>query len=184
MAMDLFWRHGFEGTSVAMLTEAMGVTAPTLYAAFGSKNALYRKALGHYLFVAREEHGRVLRDAPSARGAVEAYLRYAADHYSEPGSPPGCMVGNAALQCGQDAATARAVVMDLRTSLFRMFVARVEQGRLDGELAPDTDTRALARFYGAVIQGMSAQAASGATAAMLNDVVEMAMRAWPAQDPT
>jgi len=180
LATDLFWRHGFEGTSVAMLTEAMGVTPPTLYAAFGSKEALYRKALEHYLKVARVGHGRVLREAPSARDAVEAYLRYAADHYADPSSPPGCMVANAALQCGQEGATVRDAVADLRTLLFRTFVARVEQGRLRGELPADIDARALARFYGAVLQGMSVQAADGATPAMLGEIVDAAMRAWPA----
>jgi TetR/AcrR family transcriptional regulator, copper-responsive repressor len=178
-AMNLFWRHGFEGTSIAMLTKAMGVNPPTLYAAFGSKAELYRHTLTHYLTVERREHGQLVQDAPTARQAVEAYLRFAARAYADPTGPPGCMVGAAALQCGEDAEEARDTVLGLRAMAYRAILRRIEQGKTAGELPVATDASALAHFYGAVIQGMSAQACDGADETVMNQIVEVALSAWP-----
>jgi AcrR family transcriptional regulator len=179
-AMTLFWRHGYDGASMAMLTKATGVSPPTLYAAFGPKEELYRQALDHYLRQEGRARARLLKDEPSAQRAVAAYLRDAAACYARPEKPRGCMVAAASPQSCVNSQAARDAVAALRVIAFTTFIRKFEEAKAGGELAPDIDTRALARFYAAVLQGMSAQAIDGATAGMLQGIVDFALAAWPA----
>src|ERR1700754_1304145 len=87
-ALEVFWRNGYEGTSIAELTEAMGINPPSLYAAFGSKEELFRKALDRYVGI-REDFSREAFSAPNAREVVEKLLRGTADQLTDPQSPPG-----------------------------------------------------------------------------------------------
>lgn len=181
-AVDMFWRHGYEGTSIADLTAAMGVTPPTLYAAFGSKEDLYREALGRYL--ERSERERGTSGDASAYAMIEHYLRAAADRFTDPGHPRGCMVSTASLYCAAENEAARSAAAALRTLAFEAAVAACERAKSTGELLPATDAVALARFYSAIAQGMSVQAVDGATAAELHAVVDLALAAWPGQRRT
>lgn len=182
-AMLLFWRHGYEGTSIADLTNALGVTPPTLYAAFGSKEQLYREVLERY--VARGELGRLREwgDQISAYEVLEQALRRVAESFSDPRTPPGCMVSSASLYCAAENESAKASASALRTSGITLLVAKLEQARASGELPEHTDPLALARFYGAVIQGMSVQAVDGASTAELQGIVDVALAAWPGKRP-
>jgi TetR/AcrR family transcriptional regulator, copper-responsive repressor len=180
-AVDIFWRHGYEGASIADLTAAMGVTPPTLYAAFGSKEDLYREALARYL--ERAERGRGGADSGSAYELIENYLRAAADRFTDPGHPPGCMVSTASLYCAAENEAARSAAAAMRAVGFDAAVAACERAKSSGELPPATDAVALMRFYGAIVQGMSVQAVDGATAAELHAVVDLAMAAWPGRRP-
>lgn len=178
-AMELFWRHGYEGTSIADLTDAMGFTPPTLYAAFGSKEQLYRDVLERYL--ERGEQGRAgwQTEAGSTRELFEQYLRKVAERFTDPTRPAGCMVQTASLYCATENEGARTIAADMRAIGLAALVAVLERAQAAGELPAATDVRALARFYNAVIQGMSVQAIDGASAEDLNRVVDVALLAWP-----
>jgi len=180
-AVELFWRHGYEGASVAMLTEAMGVAPPTLYAAFGSKPALYREAMARYA-------GRGPRDqaAPpgSAYETVRRFLHAAAEQFTRPDRPKGCMVATGSLRCGLDAKEAVDTAALLRSKAFARFVGELEKAKGEGELAEAADPIALARFYMAVLQGMSVQAIDGGDAEALHAIADAALTAWPARETT
>lgn len=178
-ALDLFWRHGYEGTSTAQLTAAIGIAPPSLYAAFGSKDALYREALALY----GERYGGFLTQpmsgTGSARAAIEQMLLAAARQFSDGQHPLGCMVAAGELQAspGQDALMAE--VAGRRHAAQLAIRARLNRARQDGELPADTDTTTLAAYFAMVIQGLAVQARDGAKAALLKRLVELAMQAWP-----
>ncbi|MEV4459691.1 TetR/AcrR family transcriptional regulator [Microbispora sp. NPDC049633] len=176
-ALEEFWRHGYEATSVAGLTAVMGINPPSLYAAFGDKRRLFGEAVRRY----QETHGafaaRALAGEPAARAAVERLLREAAEVYTDPAHPPGCMVISAGVNTSDPG-----VIEELRAHREAGKAAirrRVERDVEAGLLAPETDAPALATFYAAVIQGMSTQARDGATREDLQVVAALAMRAWP-----
>jgi TetR/AcrR family transcriptional regulator, copper-responsive repressor len=177
-ATELFWRHGYEGTSIAMLTEAMGVTPPTLYAAFGSKAELYRQALSCYGQL-EAAAASVEGDRGSIFSRLERHLRTAAQHFSDPNKPKGCMVAVGSLHCGADNGDiVDAAALERHTRL-AYFIRELEQAKHKGELPANTDADALARFYFAVLQGMSVQAIDGANPTRLHAMAEIALGAWP-----
>jgi TetR/AcrR family transcriptional regulator, copper-responsive repressor len=181
--MIVFWQHGYEGSSIADLTNAMGFTPPTLYAAFGSKEQLYAEALAHYLERGEQDRAQTLSDATTAYTAIEQYLRGAADRFTDPSTPAGCMISTASLYCASENEAARTAAAALRANTFVLLVSKLEWAQVTGELPPACDTQALARFYSAVVQGMSVQAIDGASSEMLNGLVEIAMSAWPGKRP-
>ena len=160
---------------MAMLTEAAGVTAPTLYAAFGSKEDLYREVLTAY----RGDMSAIpLRDGSLFR-TLEVFLRRQAARFADPAGPRGCMVSTGVLRAGGDNRSAVDATAAHRQEDFALFVRLIEQAKEKGEITPTTDADALARFYMAVVQGMSVQAIDGASAERLNALVEVALAAWP-----
>lgn len=173
--MGAFWRHGYEGTSVATLEAATGLKAPSLYAAFGAKEQLYRAALDRY----QDRHGIALAPDGPARDAVAHYLLAAADTFSDPDLPPGCMVSTAALGVSETRRDVAGVPAGLRAAALSAIRDRLEGARRDGELPADADVAALARVFGAVIQGMSVQAIDGATRRELRAMARQAMSLWP-----
>ncbi|MGW6390744.1 TetR/AcrR family transcriptional regulator [Streptomyces sp. NPDC055103] len=174
-----FWEHGYETTSVADLTRAMGISAPSLYAAFGDKKTLFEEVVEAYAGSYGAYGGRAFAVEPTARDAIGRVLREAAEVFTEPGHPRGCLMISAATNCStpevEEALRAR------REASLASFEDRIRQGVEAGELSPGTDARALARFSGAVLQGMSQQARDGATKEDLAAVAEWAMRSWPAE---
>ncbi|HEX2314642.1 MAG TPA: TetR/AcrR family transcriptional regulator [Thermomonospora sp.] len=178
-AVTEFWRHGYEATSVASLTAAMGIRPPSLYAAFGDKRRLFDEAVARY----QRTHGaftaRALAEEPTARRAVERVLREAAVEYSDPAHPPGCMVVSAATNCGPESAEVETSLRDLRERSKQAIVSRIREDVAAGRLPPGTDAEGLGAFYAATIQGMSRQAQDGATAKELLRIAELAMAAWP-----
>ncbi|MFD4376944.1 TetR/AcrR family transcriptional regulator [Streptomyces sp. NPDC058486] len=172
-----FWEHGYETTSVSDLTRAMGISAPSLYAAFGDKRTLFEEVVAAYVVSHGAFGTRAFEEEPTARAGVARMLREAADHYTEPGHPRGCMVISAAINCSTPE-----VEEDLRARRNANLAAIEERIRRDvdtGALPPGTDPRTLARLSGAVLQGMSQQARDGATAEELTAVAETAMLSWP-----
>lgn len=177
-ALQVFWRKGYEGTSLSDLTGAMRINRPSLYAAFGDKEALFRKALGRY----DEGPAAYVREAlnePTARGVVEKLLRRAADSLSNPRNPPGCLNVQGALACGGGAEPVRRELAMRRAASEAAIRQRLRQAQAEGDLPPDANPTDLARYIATVLQGMSVQAAGGATHAQLQRVIKTALRAWP-----
>jgi AcrR family transcriptional regulator len=178
-AARLFWQHGYEGTSIADLTAAMGVSPPSLYAAFGSKEELYRQAIDYTATREGKARNEALQGPMPAYEAIAFYLHDVARDFTDPSKPRGCMVSNAALQHARENEAIARAVADRRTATTALIVARFERAVRDGELPPDTDVAALAHFYAAVVQGMSAQACDGTCCATLQRMADIALSAWP-----
>lgn len=178
-AVRIFWEHGYEGTSVADLTRAMGIGPPSLYAAFGDKRSLFEEVLAAY----GEEYGafigRALDEEPTARRAVDRVLREAAVEYTWPGRPHGCLVISAVVTHSAGATEVAERLRTMREGNVTRIESRIAAGIAAGELPGDTDAGALARYTGAVLQGMSQQSRDGAGREELLRVAELAMAAWP-----
>ncbi|MDV9169574.1 TetR/AcrR family transcriptional regulator [Streptomyces sp. W16] len=176
-AVLAFWEHGYEATSVADLTRVMGIGAPSLYAAFGDKQALFAEVVAEYGTRYGSFTDRALAEEPTARAAVARVLREAAAEYTAPGRPHGCLVIHAATNCTtpevEESLRAR------RNANLAVFERRIEADIAAGELPADLDAAALARHAGAVVQGMSQQARDGASRAELEALAEIAMTIWP-----
>jgi AcrR family transcriptional regulator len=177
-ALLVFWRKGYEGATLADLTAAMGINRPSLYAAFGDKQALFRKALDRYAGE-REAVLRAALDAPTARGAVERLLRLTADALTDPRKPRGCLAVQGALSCGDAAEPIRSQLSACRAAQEAAVRERFKRAQVEGDLAVEADPADLARYISTVVQGMSVQAAGGARRAELRRVAELALRAWP-----
>jgi AcrR family transcriptional regulator len=177
-ALRVFHQKGYEGATLPDLTKAMGVNRPSLYAAFGNKEQLFRKALDRYV----DQAGAFVREAlaePSARAAVEKLLRGVADNLGDPHSPRGCLLVQGALSCGEEAGAIRDELAARRAANEAAIRARLRRAATEGDLPADADADDLARFVATVIQGMAVQAAGGAGRSELRGIAETAMRAWP-----
>jgi AcrR family transcriptional regulator len=178
-AMFLFWRKGFEATSMNDLCDAMGVRSPSLYAAFGSKEALYLEVMERYV----ETHGPPiwagLAEGATARAGIENLLIAASERLPKSRMlPAGCMATLAAVADEWPASIAR-VVRKVRLDMLGRLRTRLENAVADGELPAGTDVDGLSRFYLSVYQGMAVQARDGAAPAELRAVAAAAMAAWP-----
>lgn len=178
-AVRVFWRKGYEGASLSALTKAMGINRPSLYAAFGDKKALFRKALDRYA----EGPACYLREAlsqPTARAVVQRLLHAAAGMQADRHNPRGCLLVQGALACGEAAESVRRELNARRAAGETAIRRRLQRAQHEGDLPADADPAHLARYLTTVMQGMAVQAAGGATRAELCRVVETALRAWPA----
>ena len=177
-ALDLFWRHGYEGTSLAVLTKAMGINVPSLYAAFGNKEALFKKALARY----DEKYGDYFRAAlaePSARLVAEKLIAGAIKQVTQPRCPNGCLLVQGALASNEIGEPVRKMARQLRTAAEAAIRERFERAANEGDLPSGVNPAGLARFVWTINLGIAVQAASGANRAQLNEIVEIAMSSWP-----
>lgn len=177
-ALHLFWRHGYEGTSLSALTEAMGVNVPSLYAAFGNKQSLFKKAVDRYIQNPACYLGRALGE-PTARAVAERLLHGAIAMTMDSKNPDGCLLVHGALVTSPAGEVARDELAKRRTAGEAHVRKRFERAVAEGDLPRDADPIKLARFLMTVVWGMSVQAAGGATRQQLKDIAEMALRAWP-----
>jgi AcrR family transcriptional regulator len=177
-ALRMFWRKGYEGTTLPDLTRAMGINRPSLYAAFGNKEELFRKALDRYSEGPAAHVGQAL-NAPTARAVFERFLEGTVDLLTNPRNPRGCLAVQGALACGQEADSVRRELAARRLAAQDALRLRFEQAVADGDLPRDVDCGNLARYVATVAQGMAVQAAGGATRQELLCVMELALRAWP-----
>jgi AcrR family transcriptional regulator len=180
-AMHVFWEHGYDATSISLLTEAMNIGAPSMYAAFGDKRTLFDEALDGYLRTYGAFTVRALAEEQRARDAIARLLREAAAAYTGPGHPPGCLLISAATNCTPQSANVKARLRDLRAQGDRALEQKIAAAAHAGELPVDTDVHALATFYAATMQGMSARARDGASRAELEAIATLALRAWPSR---
>ena len=177
--MMLFWRQGYEGTSLADLTAAMGIRPASLYAAFGSKEALFKEVLERYRTGVGSGLPRILNNASSAREAIRAMLEGTAAVITRRSQPRGCMIVLSALHGFAESPGMEQELQQCRAQDLHAVVVRLKQALAVGELPPGCSPTALGAFYMAVVQGMSVQARDGASRATLTAIAGEAMRAWP-----
>jgi AcrR family transcriptional regulator len=183
-AMRLFWEKGYDATSMANLTAAMGINSPSLYAAFGSKQALYAETIQHYRKRFQTLGWAGFHAATTAREAVQAWLLDSAALLSGsvPGFPPGCMVTLSAVG-SEGHQELGELVRSLRKSSFNRLLERLTQAVNEGEIPFTTDISALARFIQTVQNGMSILARDGVNRVELESVAQLAMMGWDARVP-
>lgn len=177
-ALRIFWTKGYDGASLSDLTDAMGITKPSLYAAFGNKESLFRKALDLYEREKLAYVGEALA-APTSRQVAERLLRGSLEMQTSDCEPRGCMRVISSLACGPEAVSIRADLMERRQSSQRALCERMQRAKDEGDLPPGTDIDGLCAYLGAILQGMSVQAGSGATKAQLQSLVETSLAMWP-----
>ena len=177
-ALKVFWCKGYEGTSLLDLTEAMGINRPSLYAAFGNKEELFRKALDRYV-AGPACHMREALEEPTARAVAERLLRKTADVLTDPCHPPGCLAVQGALSCGEAAESIRQELSARRSAGEAALRERFERAKSEKDLPPGANPADLARYVTTVIQGMAVQAAGGTSRDDLRRVAETALSAWP-----
>ncbi len=179
-AMEVFWEHGYEGTSMTDLTAAMGINSPSLYAAFGGKEELFRAAVGLYGETEGGLTDRALREEPTARAAIEAMLRDNAVAYSTGNGPRGCMIVLAGSTYTTRSESVRDFLIEQRAETVGQVTARLVRGVVEGDLTGGIDTAMVADFYTTVLYGLSIRARDGASTVDLNKIIDGALAGWPA----
>jgi AcrR family transcriptional regulator len=177
-AMDVFWRRGYEGASLVELTKAMGINPPSLYAAFGNKEGLFRAALDLY----SKKRGVFMAEvmaAPTAREVLDRLLHGMADLFTDPEAPPGCLVMQSGTACSTTVDPVTQEIVARRRAGELALRERLERAREEGDLPQDVEPLALARYAAGLVQGMSILASSGATRQDLHDVANVALRCLP-----
>ena len=181
-ALRQFWQTGYETTSVAELTDAMGITAPSLYTAFGDKESLFLECLEKYANPGPKTTPELIAEAPSARQAAQQLLELSARWFTQKDAPAGCLVASAASSGSADSQRVRAALKNIRDANRKALQKRAEQDIREGHLPRTTNTQALASMTMAIVQGMSTLARDGAGQKVLLDLVRTAMSAWPTDE--
>jgi AcrR family transcriptional regulator len=177
-AMRVFWQYGYEGTSLPALTKAMGINRPSLYAAFGNKEALFRKTLDRYT----EQAGCMINAAlsqPTARGVVESLFRDVVAPRAKTDEGRGCMLVQSALACSKESSRVRKDVLRRRGAVELLLRERFNRARAEGDLPADAVPAALAKYVVTIQHGLAVQLAGGADRDELRAAVEIALKAWP-----
>jgi AcrR family transcriptional regulator len=177
-AMETFWEFGYEGTKLTDLTAAMGINSASLYNTFGSKEQLFREAVALYDSTTGSATNHALREAPTARAAVEAMLRGNIDTFTDPATPSGCMIVLSATNCSHQNREVAEHLARWRRNAVTELEKRLERGVEEGELAPDTDVRPVADFYATVLHGLSIEARDGVPLERLRSTVDNAVALW------
>ena len=174
-AMLLFWERGYEGTSMADLTQAMGLNPSSIYAAFGDKHALFSHAAKRYMEIRAQYAGKAL-EAPTLKKVIRALFDSTIAFLTAPGHPPTCMTLAGAVGCSVEAKPARELMTEIRKQNQAAIRERLLKARKSGELSKDIDLDDYARYLSTIIAGLSIQAANGSTKAELKRTAQMALR--------
>ncbi|WP_328937732.1 TetR/AcrR family transcriptional regulator [Streptomyces tauricus] len=177
-AMRVFWEQGYEGASLTDLTSAMGITRTSMYAAFGNKEDLFRKALERYTEGPASYGVRATRE-PTARQVATAFLDGSVRASTQPGCPAGCLGVQGALAAGDPGRNARDALVTWRNEGIALLHDRFRRAVDEGDLSSDLDPGLLARYLMTVANGIAVQAAGGATREDLQLVADMALSGWP-----
>jgi len=177
-ALLLFWRHGYEGTSLAALTRAMRINVTSLYGAFGDKRSLFKKALLRYLQRPASYLSKALDD-PDGKRAMEKLFAGAINMVTNPKHPDGCMLVQGALAAGPAAAWVRQDLAKHRLGAEALIRKRIERAVAEKDLPRSVDATKLARYYATVLWGMSVQAGAGASREDLEGIAGQALKSWP-----
>jgi len=178
-ALSVFWKRGYEGASLTELTKAMGINKPSLYSAFGDKADLFRKAVNRYMAKQALLWEQAFQE-PTARRSVERILTMVADSLTSGRNPRGCLLVQSALTCREESEGIKCELALKRAEGDCLLQSRFARAQADGEIASNVDIVALSRFYSTVLRGMSVEASAGATRNDLQNVIDLAMKAWPA----
>ncbi|WFU69471.1 MULTISPECIES: TetR/AcrR family transcriptional regulator [unclassified Bradyrhizobium] len=179
-AMEVFWRHGYEGATIAQLTEAMGINPPSLYACFGNKEGLLKAALDRYTKLRGVWMDEVVA-APTARAVAERMLMGIADKQTDPANPPGCLLVQGGIACGTGSESVPFELAARRAQNEDQLRERFVRAKAEGDLKDTSDPAALARYVSAVSVGMGVMASSGADREALRQVADVAVQAVEAQ---
>jgi AcrR family transcriptional regulator len=179
-AMEVFWRHGYEGATIAQLTEAMGINPPSLYACFGNKEGLLKAALDRYTKLRGVWMDEVVA-APTARDVAERMLMGIADKQTDPANPPGCLLVQGGIACGSGSENVPFELAARRAENEDQLRDRFVRAKAEGDLKPTSDPAALARYVSAVSVGMGVMASSGSDREALREVADVAVQAVEAQ---
>jgi AcrR family transcriptional regulator len=174
-AMLLFWQRGYEGTSMADLTQAMGLNPSSIYAAFGDKHALFQLAVKRYMKMRAQYAGKALEE-PTLEKVIRALFDSTVAFLTMPGHPPTCMTLSGAVGCSVDATPARDIMTEIRKQNEAVMRERFIKARKSGELPKDVNVDDYTRYLSTIIAGLSIQAANGSTKAELKRTVQMALR--------
>lgn len=177
-ALEIFWKRGYEGASIAELTETLGINKPSLYAAFGNKEELFKKTLSRYV------SGPVafIQEAinqPTAYEVAQSFLTQAVEFFSDTQHPKGCLIVQAALFGSADSLMIKDLLAKYRYSYEHQLAKRFEKAIKEGDLPADANAETLAKFLSTLHQGMSVQVTSGASKGELMQIVEFALKSWP-----
>ena len=178
-ALKVFWERGYEGASLVDLTAAMGINKPSLYATFGDKAELFRRVVDRYLAKQAVLWDQIFQE-PSARLAIKRLLDTTVDSLTSGQNPHGCLLVQSALTCSEESDCIKKELALRRSDGDSMIRARLDRAQAEGELAPNVDVAALSRYFSTVLRGISVEASAGATRQDLQNIIDLAMKAWPA----
>ncbi len=173
--MLLFWERGYEGTSMADLTQAMGLNPSSIYAAFGDKHALFSLAVKRYMD-SRAQYAMKALEGPTLEKVIRALFDNTVAFLTTPGHPPTCMTLAGAMGCSVDAKPARDLMTEIRKQNEVAMRERLLQARKSGELSKDINVVDYTRYLSSILAGLSIQAANGSTKAELKRTAQMALR--------
>ncbi len=179
-AMLLFWQHGYEATSLADLTQAMGITPPSIYAAYGDKKGLFRAAVQHYLSNPQTPFD-LIEQAATAKSAACALIEGATIAFTGEDTPAGCLLASSAIAVSSDAADVRKELASIRCDIEAALRAKILSDIANGAIPDGTDPGILAAYVIAVIQGLSTLARDGASRSKLFKVAQLSLAAWPSE---
>ncbi|MET7784775.1 TetR/AcrR family transcriptional regulator [Streptomyces sp. NPDC005388] len=174
-ALDVFWEHGYEGTSLTQLTTAMGVGRSSMYATFGSKDELFGKVLDRYYLGDAAYTAAALKE-PTIRDVARKYLHRNVDAITNPDHPRGCLVVGSALRCSPENSAIAADLAERRRATTQALQDRFEQGRLDGDTTLTLSPAELAQYISTISEGLSVRAATGVSREELHTIVDVSLR--------
>jgi AcrR family transcriptional regulator len=177
-AMQLFWSLGYDATSMADLRTALGITQASIYAAFGSKEELFREAVELYRRTTGFSTTQVLANEISAREAIHGMLQAAVDAFSAPGAPGGCLVILGATNCSLENNAVKDHLLAIRRQISQSILERLKRGQHDGDVPKTAPIVALTAYYTTVLHGLALQSRDGVSRKMLTRVLEFAMANW------
>ena len=176
--MLVFWRYGYEGASLADLTDAMKISKPTLYAAFGDKEGLLREALRVYLGLRAEDYLAAL-NRPTVREVAEAWLRLTGGVREEAGVPAGCFVVQGALVGSKASRVVQEELASIRNEATEKLEQRFDRAKREGDLPGTWQPGPLAQYLSALASGLAVQSSGGVSPEVLNRAVDQVMANWP-----
>ena len=176
--MHVFWKSGYETSSISDLTAAMGITPPSLYSAFGSKKQLFLEAVRLYAGDPQDVE-RAIAEAPSSLAAARALLRGAAEAYTGSDTPSGCLLASSTASGSDASADVRRAVAEIRVDVMKFLATRIRLDVEDGGLPAATSAERLSGMVMAVMQGMSVLARDGMPRATLLGIAASALDGWP-----
>lgn len=179
-ALKIFWERGYDGASLAELTTELGINKPSLYAAFGNKEELFKQALTQYIEGPAAFVNEAIQ-APTARKVAEKFLLEAARFLTDQQHPKGCMIVQGALSCGQGADMIKDLLIQYRKSYEGLLEKRLNLAQETGDMPKDTNVKDWAKYLATLHQGMSVQAINGATREELDNIIKLALASWPSR---